>query len=82
MAAGDPVHEFLADHPWLKEAGASERSLRFNLMCDTGLEIDTALQDDDPKRYRFTGEHPERVVERAQNGDRVAHQALCDGPPD
>ena len=68
---------YLKAHPWLRDPLAGKNALRFNLMCEAGLDV----TDDDElshERLRFTGEHPENVIALATAGDSIAHEALCD----
>ncbi len=68
----------LEKDPLLHDDTAGRRALRFNLMCEMGYDV---LVDEkiasEKWEHRFTGQHPERVIELAAAGDRIAHDALC-----
>src|SRR6266516_2348953 len=63
---------------WLMDTEAGRKGLHFNLMCETGFYV---VRDDNISQekwlHRFTVQHPERVIELARAGDRIAHDALC-----
>jgi hypothetical protein len=72
----DLAVDLLGKSPWLRDPEAAKNSLRFNLMCETGVNV--VIDPNNPaNRMRYTGLTPERVIEQALGGDRIAHEALC-----
>ena len=72
------VLEFFQRHPWIQNhAGAGEASLRINYMCEAGWYY---LDDESlplEQRLDYTGEDTDRLISLADQGDRIAHEALC-----
>jgi hypothetical protein len=66
-AAFDAALSSLKADPWFADPEASHKAWRYNLMWEAGLGDDA---------ISFTGEYPERIIELALNGDRIAQEAL------
>ncbi|WP_441227885.1 hypothetical protein AB7813_03645 [Tardiphaga sp. 20_F10_N6_6] len=77
-SAYDAALAYLLQHPWVADKEASNRSYRFNLMCEAGLDFVDDASTPMEGRVLYSGDHPERLIELAGSGDRIAHEALCE----
>jgi hypothetical protein len=69
--------ESLRRHPFLTVQGAGQTASRHSMMCAMGVDIfNMSTPTGDKIVHRFSAEYPNEVIERAIDGDRLAHEAL------